>query len=130
MILVSSPPNRYPPRPEVSDTRLAREGLFYLLGMLATAALFFMPVFPSFMLVDWLDSDPTPAQRDIPIALQLLKYFALAFPGTAVLIIGTILSSALLRWTLMPRLQAGSLADPQPGLLQPLAGQPDSVIPA
>ena len=101
-------PESIPPRPEVSDTRLAREGLFYVLGMLATAALFFMPVFPSFMLVDWLDSDPTPAQRDIPIALQLLKYFALAFPGTAVLIVGTVLSSAILRWTLMPRLQAGS----------------------
>jgi len=101
-------PESLPPRPEVSETRLAREGLFYVLGMLLTAALFFMPVFPSFMLVDWLDSDPTPAQRDIPIALQLLKYFALAFPGTAVLIVGTILSSAILRWTLMPRLQAGN----------------------
>ena len=100
-------PASLPPRPVVSETRLAREGLFYVLGMLATAALFFMPVFPSFMLVDWLDADPTPAQRDIPIALQLLKYFALAFPGTAVLIVGTILSSAILRWTLMPRLQAG-----------------------
>lgn len=97
-------PASIPPRPEVSETRLAREGLFYVLGVLATAALFFMPVFPSFMLVDWLDS----GSNDSPVWLQLLKYFALAFPGTAVLIVGTILSSALLRWTLMPRLQAGS----------------------
>ncbi len=97
-------PASVPPRPEVSETRLAREGLFYVLGMLATAALFFMPVFPSFMLVDWLDNEP----NSLPFPLQLFKYFALAFPGTAVLIVGTILSSAILRWTLMPRLQAGS----------------------
>ncbi|AXS78719.1 Pls/PosA family non-ribosomal peptide synthetase [Dechloromonas sp. HYN0024] len=102
-------PESLPPRPEVSETRLAREGLFYVLGMLATATIFFMPVFPSFMLVDWLDVDPTPeVLSNTPIIVQLCKYFALAFPGTAVLIVGTILSSALLRWTLMPRLQAGS----------------------
>jgi non-ribosomal peptide synthetase-like protein len=101
-------PESIPPRPEVTEVRLAREGLFYVLGMLATATLFFMPVFPSFMLVDWLDADPTPETLNIPIAFQLLKYFALAFPGTAVLIVGTILCSAILRWTLMPRLQAGS----------------------
>lgn len=94
------------PRPPVTETRLAREGLFYIFGMLATASLFFMPVFPSFMLVDWLDSEP----NALPLALQLLKYFALAFPGTAVLIVGTILCSAILRWTLMPRLEAGSWA--------------------
>ena len=97
-------PASIPPRPEVSETRLAREGLFYVLGMLATAALFFMPVFPSFMLVDWLD----PAPNSLPVPLQLLKYFLLAFPGTAALIFGTILSSAMLRWTLLPRLEAGS----------------------
>ena len=101
-------PESIPPRREVSDVRLAREGLFYVVGMLATAALFFMPVFPSFMLVDWLDGDPSPEDLNIPIVFQLLQYFALAFPGTAVLIVGTILCSALLRWTLMPRLQAGS----------------------
>jgi non-ribosomal peptide synthetase-like protein len=102
-------PESLPPRPGVSETTLAREGLFYILGMLATAALFFMPVFPSFMLVDLLDGDPTPeVLSNTPIILQLLQYFALAFPGTAVLIVGTILCSALLRWTLMPRLQAGS----------------------
>uniref|UniRef100_Q47JP8 Amino acid adenylation n=1 Tax=Dechloromonas aromatica (strain RCB) TaxID=159087 RepID=Q47JP8_DECAR len=101
-------PASLPPRPDVSETGLAREGAFYMLGMLATAALFFMPVFPSFMLVDWLDGDPSPEILNIPLALQLFKYFALAFPGTAVLIVGTVLSSAILRWTLMPRLQAGS----------------------
>ena len=103
-------PASLPPRPVVSETRLAREGLFYVFGMLATAALFFMPVFPSFMLVDWLDADPTPVETSLPIIVQVIKYFVLAFPGTALLIIGTMLCSAILRWTLLPRLQAGTWA--------------------
>lgn len=103
-------PASLPLRPEVSETRLAREGLFYVFGMLATAALFFMPVFPSFMLVDWLDADPTPVETSLPVIVQVMKYFVLAFPGTAVLIIGTMLCSAILRWTLLPRLQAGTWA--------------------
>jgi non-ribosomal peptide synthetase-like protein len=103
-------PASLPPRPEVSETRLAREGLFYVFGMLATAAMFFMPVFPSFMLVDWLDVGATPDDMNMPIFVQLIKYFIYAFPGTAVLIIGTMLCSAILRWTLLPRLQAGTWA--------------------
>ncbi len=99
-------PQSIAPRPEASETRLAREGLFYVLGMFATAALFFMPVFPSFMLIDWLD----PAPNSLPLPLQLIKYFLLAFPATAALILGTVLTSALLRWTLLPRLEAGTWA--------------------
>jgi non-ribosomal peptide synthetase-like protein len=99
-------PDSLPPRPEVSETRLARENLFFLLGVLGTTVLFFMPVFPSFMLVDWLD-ERTGWQDGNSITLQLGKYFLLAFPGTAVLIVCTVLLCAALRWTLMPRLQAG-----------------------
>ncbi|MGB8544303.1 MAG: Pls/PosA family non-ribosomal peptide synthetase, partial [Azonexus sp.] len=95
-----------PPRPEVSETRLAREHLFYVLGVLGTAVIFFLPVFPTFILIDridesypWLQSDDT--------AFQLVKYFLLAFPATAVLIVCTVLISAALRWTFLPRLPEG-----------------------
>ena len=92
--------------PEVSETRLAREHLFFLLGVLGTAVIFFLPVFPTFILIDWLD-DSYPWMQGDGIAFQLLKYFVLAFPATAVLIVCTVLISAALRWTLLPRLPAG-----------------------
>ncbi len=96
-----------PPRPEVSETRLAREGLFFVLGAIATAVIFFIPVFPSFILIDWLDESYSWMQSD-NIPFQLIKYFFLAFPATAVLILCTVVISAALRWSLLPRIQEGS----------------------
>jgi non-ribosomal peptide synthetase-like protein len=94
-------------RPAVSETRLAREGLFYVLGTLITATIFFIPVFPTFIFIDWLDERSTwLLGNNIPG--QLIKYFLLAFPATAVLIVCTVLISAALRWSLLPRVQAGS----------------------
>ncbi|HXE40808.1 MAG TPA: Pls/PosA family non-ribosomal peptide synthetase [Azonexus sp.] len=100
-------PDSLPPRPEVSETRLAREGLFFLLGVLGTAIVFFMPVFPTFILIDWLD-DSYPWMQSSDIVFQLIKYFLLAFPATAVLIVCTTLLSAAIRWSLLPRLEEGS----------------------
>ncbi|MGE5472301.1 MAG: Pls/PosA family non-ribosomal peptide synthetase [Bacteroidota bacterium] len=96
------------PRPEVTETRLAREGLFFVLGTLATATIFFIPVFPSFMLIDWFDDSNYPWMQSNNIPFQLVKYFCLAFPATAVLIVCTVLISAALRWSLLPRMQEGS----------------------
>ncbi|MGZ8257644.1 MAG: Pls/PosA family non-ribosomal peptide synthetase, partial [Methylotenera sp.] len=94
------------PRPKVSDTRLISEALFFIFGVLATATLFFVPIFPSIILVDWMDeSHPWLQHGDIPF--QLFKYFVLAFPATAVLIICTALISAALRWGVLFRLKAG-----------------------
>ena len=50
-------PNSLPPRPPVGRWQLFGEGLFFVLGALLIATLFFLPVFPSFMLIDKLD-DP------------------------------------------------------------------------
>jgi len=95
------------PRPAVSETRLAREGLFFVFGTLATATIFFIPVFPSFILIDSIDESYGWMQSN-NIPFQLIKYFILAFPATAVLIVCTVLISAALRWTLLPRVQEGS----------------------
>lgn len=95
------------PRPGVSETRLAREGLFYLAGTLITATIFFIPVFPTFILIDWLDESNAWMQGN-SIPFQLCKYFFLSFPATAVLVVCTVLISAALRWSLLPRMQAGS----------------------
>jgi non-ribosomal peptide synthetase-like protein len=97
----------YPPRPAVSETRLAREGLFFICGVIITATIFFIPLFPSFVLIDWLD-ESYPWMQSTSIPLQLIKYFLLAFPATAILIVCTALISAALRWSLLPRMQEGS----------------------
>ncbi|HOM22027.1 MAG TPA: peptide synthetase, partial [Ottowia sp.] len=78
--------------------------------------LFFMPVFPTFMLIDWLDVEAIavrPLLDDGSITawqafgLRLLKFFVLALPASAVFILATVLLSALIRWAFLPRMQAG-----------------------
>jgi non-ribosomal peptide synthetase-like protein len=44
------------------------------------------------------------------VPLQLAKYFILAFPATAVLIVCTALLSAGIRWSILPKLKPGSYA--------------------
>ncbi len=100
-------PASQPPRPPVGQARQWLEHAFFITGVLLTATLFFAPVFPSFMLVDWLDNDRYAWTRGTGLSFQIVKYFVLAFPGTAVLILCTALLSAALRWGLLPRLQAG-----------------------
>lgn len=95
------------PRPVVSGIRLFGESLFFVVGVLATAMLFFIPIFPSMILVDWMDESSSWLDHSAT-AMQLFKYFVLAFPATAVLIICTALISAALRWAVLMRLKAGS----------------------
>jgi len=100
-----------PPRPAVTPARLAAEALFFIFGIVLIATLFFMPVFPSFVLIDWLDERglmPWLLGDDTPT--QLARYFILAFPASAVLIVLTALLSAAIRWTFLPRMKPGRSA--------------------
>jgi non-ribosomal peptide synthetase-like protein len=102
-------PASNPPRPPLSMARAAAENLFFLFGGLAVTALFFLPVFPSFLLIDYIDNaDRFPWLQSSSIAFQLGKYFVLAFPATALMILCTVLLAALVRWTVLPRLKPGS----------------------
>mgnify|MGYP002393343187 CR=1 FL=1 len=97
-----------PPRP-VREGRWARlDVLAYAAGGTLIAALFFMPVFPSFVLIDWIDArwlDLMGSRVWWPQAF--LAYLLLALPASALLLLLTVLVSALLRWTLLPRLASG-----------------------
>ena len=96
-------------RPPVSRLRLAGEAVFFLLGALAIAALFFLPVFPAFMLIDWFsDPDHLAWMQTSSPWLLLVKYFVLALPASALLIVCTALISAGVRWSVLPRMKAGS----------------------
>ncbi|MDY7579641.1 amino acid adenylation domain-containing protein [Herbaspirillum sp. RTI4] len=95
-------------RPAVTKRRLAGESVFFLFGAMLVTTLFFMPVFPSFILIDWFDDDKFSWMQTNNVFLQLIKYFVLSFPATAVLIVCTALLSAAVRWTVLPRMKAGS----------------------
>ena len=101
--------NAYPARPAYSKLRAIGENTFFILGSLFISALFFMPVFPSFVTIDWFDNaDNFPWLQTNSVPLQLAKYFILAFPATAVLIVCTALLSAGIRWSILPKLKPGS----------------------
>ncbi|MBC3880122.1 amino acid adenylation domain-containing protein [Undibacterium sp. LX40W] len=97
------------PRAEVSGVRKLGEGIYFLLGSLLVTALFFLPVFPSFMLIDFFDSmESLEFIQKANVEVQLIDYFMLAFPATAVLVICTALLSAGIRWAFLGRLKPGS----------------------
>jgi non-ribosomal peptide synthetase-like protein len=100
-----------PPRPAAGRMRIAGEAVFFVFGMLLIATLFFMPVFPSFVLIDWFDErELLPWLQGDRVTTQLARYFVLAFPASAVLIVLTALVSAGIRWGAMPRLKPGRSA--------------------
>jgi non-ribosomal peptide synthetase-like protein len=101
-------PSRLPPRPRVTRARLLGEALFFGLGMVLVATVFFMPVFPSFVLIDWFDEhEKLRWLQGSGVSIQLARYFVLAFPASAVLIVLTALVSAAIRWGVLPRLEPG-----------------------
>ncbi len=101
--------NAQPPRPPISQLRRIGEASFFVFGALLITTLFFLPVFPSFVMIDFLDdADRFPWVQGNAIWFQLVKYFALAFPATGILVILTALLAAGIRWTFLPRLSAGS----------------------
>ena len=99
-----------PDRALPSPGRRFFEALFYVLAVLSIAILFFMPAFPGFVLIDWLDGlDRFSSVRANDPQYPLLKYFMLAFPASAVLIICTALVSAAIKRCL-PRMHAGTFS--------------------
>ncbi|ELQ17605.1 amino acid adenylation [Pseudomonas fluorescens BRIP34879] len=102
-------PASLPPRPVVGRGQLLLENLFYGFGILLIATLFFIPVFPTFFLIDWFDEQQIlPWLQAQNVGVQLLRYFALALPAAAVLIVAMVLISAALRWAVLPRLKPGN----------------------
>jgi non-ribosomal peptide synthetase-like protein len=102
-------PASLPLRPVVSQVRLTLEGVFFFMGAMLVAALFFLPVFPTFMLIDRLDEpDLMPWLESSSATLRLINYFVLALPATGIMILCTALLSAAIRWGVLPRLKTGS----------------------
>ncbi|GAB2486595.1 non-ribosomal peptide synthetase [Comamonas humi] len=110
-------PAGLPPRQPVGRARLAWEMLVFLGGGLLVATLFFMPVFPTFMLIDVLDIEAISIRPLLEhgvvdavgaFVLRFLKFFVLALPSSAVLVACTVLVAALVRYLFLPRTRAGT----------------------
>lgn len=96
-------------RIHLSAGKAAMELALFFLGSNLVSVVFFLPVFPSFILIDWIDGhwlDLT-ASSVSPI-LAGLVYLLIAIPASAVLVLTTVLASAAFRWVVLPRLEAGS----------------------
>ena len=96
-----------PPRPRVSPTRRALLAGAFAVTAIAVSVLFFLPTFPAFMLIDWLDAhtvDVFESGISAPVAYGF--FFLLAIPASAVFLAVTMLATGGLR-RLLPRLRAG-----------------------
>jgi non-ribosomal peptide synthetase-like protein len=97
------------PRTPLSAGLAAREVLFFFFGANLVSIVFFLPVFPSFILIDWIDARWLDVfDSRVSPTLAGFYYLLIAIPASAVLVLATVLSSAAFRWTVLPRLKAGS----------------------
>nr|MBA3938371.1 peptide synthetase [Planctomycetota bacterium] len=82
---------------------------FYPLASAVISAIFFLPVFPAFMVIDAIDArwlDTFDSETHTLIAAGV--YLVLALPAAAVLVVITLFAAALLRRAACPRLEPGS----------------------
>ncbi|MDN0075724.1 amino acid adenylation domain-containing protein [Crenobacter sp. SG2303] len=101
-------PESYPSRRQPGLFGRLAATLAYLAGAALVSALFFMPVFPSFMLIDWVDANWLDlSSQGAPGFSAFAVYLLLALPASALLVVATMLTAAALRWLVLPRLAAG-----------------------
>ncbi len=99
---------RMPPRVAVGALTHVFEHVAHFLGAALISALFFMPVFPAFMLIDWADTAYIGISLANSSAVQVFfLYLLISIPASAVLVLLTTLLSAAIRWTFLPRLMPG-----------------------
>ncbi|HEY8887612.1 MAG TPA: Pls/PosA family non-ribosomal peptide synthetase, partial [Gallionella sp.] len=97
------------PRETISTLRAAWETLFYFLGANMVAVVFFLPVFPSFILIDYLDGRwLNIADAHVAPMNAFFTYLILSIPASAVLVLATVLASTGFRYLVLPRLTEGS----------------------
>jgi non-ribosomal peptide synthetase-like protein len=96
-----------PPRPPASFARRWTLAAFFALTAIVVSVLFFLPTFPAFMLIDWLDAHTLDVFDTEPSALAAFGFFfLLAIPASALLVFLTMLVTAGL-CRLLPRQSAG-----------------------
>ena len=96
-----------PPRPSLSFARRWALAGMFLLTAIWVSVLFFLPTFPAFLLIDWVDAQHWDLFESEAGVLASFGYiFILALPAAAVFVLVTMLMTAGLRYA-MPRQSAG-----------------------
>lgn len=95
-----------PPAP--ADTRLFTllQWPAYIAGIIGVATLFFLPLLPTLVAVDLLDDSIRTFQGG-PLLVVAVRYFFLALPASALLILSTVLLAALMRRIVLHQLPPG-----------------------
>jgi len=97
-----------PPRPQPGPVQRSAQVVVFAVAGLAVAVLFFMPLFPSFMLIDWMDMNLWDLyENDVQPLLAFAAFFLLAIPASALLVTMTILLASALKRLCLPRQPAG-----------------------
>ena len=97
-----------PRPPPVSSRGAALLRLRYAGSAFLISALFYLPVFPAFMLMDRIDlAEIWTFWASESVAALFFKYFILALPASALLVVATVVLASLTRKVFIPRLQPG-----------------------
>ena len=101
------PEEPLPPREQISFVRRWTQAVLVLITSFAIAVLFFLPTFPAFILIDWIDAHTVDVfDSDLNPALAFGFFFLLAIPASSLFVGLTMLVTAGLRW-MLPRQTAG-----------------------
>jgi non-ribosomal peptide synthetase-like protein len=98
---------KLPPRPHLGGGWQWAQMLLFAGTAIGVSVLFFLPAFPAFMLIDWIDAHTWDIfESDLRPLFAFGVFFLLAIPASAVFLVLTILVAAGLR-RLLPRQVAG-----------------------
>ena len=104
---VNQSPEPLPPRPEPGLARRWLQTALFAVTAIAVAIIFFLPAFPAFMLIDWVDAHTADIfNSNLSLHASFALLLALAIPASAIFISLTVLMTAALRW-LLPRQTVG-----------------------
>ena len=96
-----------PPRPQIGFARRWAQALVFGAAAIVVSVLFFLPTFPAFMLIDWVDAHTLDIfDSELNPAAAFGFFFMLAIPAAALFVVCTALVTAALRW-LLPHQQPG-----------------------
>jgi len=103
-----------PPRPAISRFRRGAMAVLFGVTALAVSVLFFLPTFPAFMLIDWLDAHTLDIfESELNPLAAFGVFFLLAIPASALFVLATMFIAGGLR-RLLPRQQAGLFSTHSP----------------
>ena len=104
---VNHPRETLPPRPQIGCGWESAQMFLFAVTAIMVSVLFFLPCFPAFMLIDWVDAQTWDIfDSNLHPLYAFGLFFLLAIPASALFVFMTILVAAALRW-LLPRQVAG-----------------------